>query len=403
MDRRLAAAAVGLAVALFGAACSSGIAAGRQKTPPSTANSTHHSSGQHSAKPDPAANGKTEPSTKVGPAGYFTPKKMRPGQKPPQFIVLSFDGVGWHEKWQFWQSIANRVPLRFTGFLTGLYLLDEQSKDSYHGPGHGVGKSSLGVWNSPADTVQEIKDLNAAYAHGNEIGTHFMGHFCSDNPPGANVWTTADWNSDLDQFFNVFRNYQTLDKVPGMPALTVPASSIKGERTPCLEGRTDQLFPALRAHHMIYDSSPDRPGIAWPTKIGGIWQMGMADFPLAGTNHRVITMDYNFWYAQEQASSNVSKAQSERDSKQITQTYLNMYDAAYHGNRAPLILGNHFEQWNNDAYTQALANFALRACGQPDTMCVPFIDVVRWMEAQDPKTLAHLQSLPPETGPRGQN
>src|SRR2546429_476545 len=72
----------------------------------------------------------TGPPTKVpplthptGPAGYFTPKKLKPGEKPPQFIVLSFDGAGWHEKWQFWQSIANRVPLRFTGFLTGLYLL----------------------------------------------------------------------------------------------------------------------------------------------------------------------------------------------------------------------------------------------------------------------------------------
>jgi hypothetical protein len=127
----------------------------------------------------------------------------------------------------------------------------------------------------------------------------------------------------------------------------------------------------------------------------------MADFPLAGTDHKVITMDYNFWFAQEQASANVPKAKSAQDTAQITQTYLDMYGATYNGNRAPLILGNHFEEWNNNAYTQALANFALKACGKPNTYCVPFIDVVRWMEAQDPHRLAQLQAEAPETGPRG--
>jgi hypothetical protein len=356
------------------------------------------------SRPTTTAPTKTPPTNKpVGPAAYFTPKKLKPGEKPPQFIVLSFDGVGWHEKWQFWHSIAQRVPLRFTGFLTGLYLLDEQHKTYYHGPGHLPGHSSLGAWNTPADVVQEVKDLNNAYSLGDEIGTHYMGHFCDDNPPGATQWTTADWNSDLNQFFDVFRNYKKVDNIPGMPTLKVPASTIKGERTPCLEGRPDQLFPALEQHKFLYDSSPDRAGIAWPQKVNGVWRMGMADFPLAGTDHRVITMDYNFWYAQEQASSTVAPAKSKQDTQQIFQTYMNMYGAAYNGNRAPLILGNHFEQWNNNAYTNALAQFALKACGRPNTYCVPFIDVVRWMQAQDPKVLAHLQALPPEMGPRKGN
>jgi hypothetical protein len=403
VNKRPAATLIGLtAVALLIAACSAASnGSGVAQAPAVSVAATKQprtTTSKPSTKPTPSPTPRP-----AGPAGYFTPKKLKPGEKPPQFVVLSFDGVGWHEKWAFWQSIAKRVPLRFTGFLTGLYLLDERSRNYYHGPGHAVGTSSLGAWNSPADVVQEIKDLNQAYANGDEIGTHFMGHFCSDNPPGGNVWTTADWDSDLDQFFHVFRDHTSMDKIPGMPGLKVPASSIRGERTPCLEGNTAQLFPALRAHHMVFDSSPDRAGIAWPQKKDGIWQMGMADFPLAGTNHKVITMDYNFWYAQEGASSNVSKAKSKQDTKQITHTYLNMYDAAYHGNRAPLILGNHFEEWNNNAYTQALANFALKVCARPDTQCVPFIDVVRWMDAQDPATLAQLQALPPETGPRHGN
>ncbi|HEX3812892.1 MAG TPA: polysaccharide deacetylase [Mycobacteriales bacterium] len=338
---------------------------------------------------------------KITPDLFFKPKKLEPGQKPPQFIVLSFDGVGWHEKWQYWASIGKQVPLRFTGFLTGLYLLDEQHRTAYDAPRHGPGKSSLGAWNTAPEVVQEIRDLNSAWQHGDEIGTHYNGHFCSDNPPGGNSWTTADWNSELDQFFTFFRNYRRIDGLPEAPALQVPASTIRAERTPCLEGDPAQFFPALRAHGIDVDSSVTRRGLSWPLEQNGIWQMGMSTFPLHGTQHFVTTMDYNLWYTQENVSTTVPADRSKQDGEQVLNTYLDMYHAAYQGNRAPLFLGNHFESWNNNAYTTALGNFALKVCGQPDTYCVPFRDVVRWIDAQDPATIARLQSLAPELGPPG--
>ena len=75
------------------------------------------------------------------------PKKLQPGEKPPQFIVVSFDGVGWHEKWQHWFDVAKQVPFRFTGFLSGTYMLSDETKMMYQGPGHSPGKSSIN-WNS---------------------------------------------------------------------------------------------------------------------------------------------------------------------------------------------------------------------------------------------------------------
>lgn len=351
------------------------------------ANSAHRVSGEQAGR---------SAAKKITPDQFFTPRKLEPGQRPPQFVVLSFDGVGWHEKWQYWANIAKQVPLRFTGFLTGLYLLDAQHKTVYNAPGHGPGKSSLGAWNSPAEVTQEVRDLNAAWQHGDEIGTHYNGHFCSDNRPGANDWSTADWNSELDQFFTFVRDFHQLDQLPNAPKLQVPADSIHSERTPCLEGNPAQLFPALRDHGFTADSSVTRRGLSWPLKQDGIWQMGMATFPVHGTSHFVTTMDYNLWYAQENVSGDVAPEQSKKDSQQVLNTYLDMYHAAYQGNRAPLILGNHFESWNNNAYTSALGNFALKICGQPDTYCVPFRDVVRWMDVQDPATIAKLQALPPE-------
>ncbi len=79
-------------------------------------------------------------------------------------------------------------------------------------------------------------------------------------------------------------------------------------------------------------------------------------------------------------------------------TYNAMFDAVHGGNRAPLILGNHFEAWNNNAYTTALGNFVLAKCGQPDVKCVPFRDLIAWMNIQDRAVLAQIQAQQPEFG-----
>ena len=326
------------------------------------------------------------------------PTKLTPGEKPPQFIIVSFDGVGWHEKWQYWFDIMGKVPFHFTGFLSGTYMLSTATKGKYQGPGHGVGKASIG-WNEPSDLPVEIADLNQSLAAGNEIGTHFNGHFCSDNVPGGNDWDTADWNNELDQFFALVKNVNVNNNLPASTKLNLTAADIKGERTPCLEGHAEDLFPALKAHGMTYDSSFTRRGISWPTKSkdNGIWKFGMAEFPIHGTNHYQITMDYNFYYSQRNASSNgVTPEQSKSDSAQVQATYQDMYNAAYNGNRAPLVLGNHFNSWNNNAYSDAIGNFVLANCGKPNTYCVPFRDVMTWMNMQDPARLAQLQAQAPE-------
>jgi hypothetical protein len=330
----------------------------------------------------------------------YVPKKLQPGEKPPQFIIVSFDGVGWHEKWQHWLDVAKQVPFRFTGFLSGTYMLSDETKMAYQGPGHSPGNSSIN-WNTAADLPTEINDLNAAYAAGMEIGTHFNGHFCEGAEPSGNSWTTDDWNNELDQFFALVKNVKANNPGVTMPDLAFDGSEVKGERTPCLEGHAEDLFPALTAHNMTYDSSFTRHGISWPTPSPQykIWQFGMAEFPIHGTDHFQITMDYNFYYTQRNASSTgVSQADSDADAAQVQATYQDMYDATFAGNRAPLVLGNHFNEWNNNAYETALTNFVLANCGKAETQCVPFKDVLAWMAVQDPARLAQLQAQGPETG-----
>jgi hypothetical protein len=390
-----------LAFAVLASGCSAGSGSSDGASRPSGAgSSTRTSEGNGKPKPKfvPYA---TPPGTKVAvrPDGFVVTKTPA-GQKPPQFVVVSFDGAGWHKKWQFWRDLQAQVPFHFTGFLSGTYLLSEATKVHYVGPGHAPGKSSL-AWTQPGDVPVVIGDVNEALSRGDEIGTHFNGHFCSGAEPSVGKWSTADWNNELDQFFSLIQNVDTNNGIEDK--LDLKASDITGARTPCLEGHPDAMFPAYTAHHMVYDSSETRNGVFWPVQspTQHVWQIGMARFPMHGPDRRpLITMDYNFYFRQRKADSHgVSPDQSAQDSAVVLGTYQDMYRTAFAGNRAPLILGNHFEEWNNGAYQSALASFVHETCGKKGTYCVSFADLIAWMQAQDPAALAQLQALPPEMTP----
>ncbi len=336
----------------------------------------------------------------------FVPRRLKPGQRPPQFVVVSFDGVGWDAMWQHWFDAADRVPFRFTGFLSGVYLLSDATRDHYRPPGYPAGTSAIG-WMTPADVPVEIRDLNRALADGDEIGTHFNGHFCvgAGMPTGGNSWTTADWDAELDQFYSLVAHADENNGLTG-PQLRLSATDIHGERTPCLEGTRRALFPSLRAHGLAYDASFSRTGLAWPKRIGGIWQLGMSVFPVHGTlpdgrtGVPVTAMDYNYYFTQRGATSvGLTPAQSARDGRQVLATYRDMYHAAYDGSRAPLLLGNHFNDWNRGTYVDALTTFVEQTCGRPQTQCVTFSDLVAWLDAQRPAVLRHLQGMPAITRP----
>lgn len=373
-----------------GAAGQGGPGSGQAGGQPATGTASGHQTGTRTTgTPGGGAPGGGQ----VDPDSFFTPTKLRPGEKPPQFVIVSFDGVGSHEKWEYWKGVADQAHMRFTGFLSGVYLLSAEHKHLYHGPGHNPGASSIGFAADAASVRQEILDLNDAWRRGYEIGTHYNGHFCSGSGYAGASWNTANWNSELGQFFNFYRYYRAANADPSLPTLQVPLTSIKGGRTPCLEGRPSQLMPALRHYNFSYDTSGNRNGIAWPSKNQwGIWEFPMAYIPLAGRNSGVISMDYNFWV--KQTGNPPSTGDSVANSNQIVATYQQMYQAAYTGNRAPLVLGNHFNSWNNNAYTQALATFVTTTCRRPNTYCVTYRDVIRWMQLQDPGVLAHLQQLP---------
>ena len=323
--------------------------------------------------------------------------KLAPGDKPPQFIIFSFDGAGSHQRWNEFMAAADETNSRFTGFLSGIYLLGNAAKSAgaYTGPGHKTGAASIGYGGPESDIVTEVNDLNTAYMKGHEIGTHYNGHFCDDAPPGGNQWTTADWNDELDQFFKFVTDWQELNGYTDAPDLIVPPESIKGGRTPCLTGSLDTLIPAWQAHGMTYDSSMPAPrnGIFWPGKVDGIWEFYMPQVYSPGFEGMTTAMDYNFW-----AKINGGKEQPDTapELRSIVKgTYEFMYDQAYNGNRAPILIANHFNKWNGDSFNPPAMEFMKEKCGQPDVYCATYQDVIAWMELQDPAVLKELQGRAP--------
>ncbi|TCO58482.1 hypothetical protein EV192_105552 [Actinocrispum wychmicini] len=312
-------------------------------------------------------------------------RRLNPGEKPPQFVLFSFDGAGSHEHWQKMLRISHDIGgARFSAFLSGIYLLTDDQKSQYIGPGHPAGKASISFGGSAEEVKTRIDDLNTAKDRGIEIGTHYNGHFCAGAEPSVGHWNAQQWRLELDQFVKFMAQ---------APGLKVDPASVKGGRTPCLEGQFNALFDALTSRNMTYDSSKVADGVAWPTKDNGIWEFWMPQVrvPAVG-NKKVVMMDYNLWYAFNRVKDD--KSRRDEFARNTLDVYRAAYNAAFQGNRAPLVIANHFNDWAGGGFTDATEAYFAEVCTKPQTVCATYTEVIQWMDLQTPATLEALRKLP---------
>ncbi len=163
-----------------------------------------------------------------------------------------------------------------------------------------------------------------------------------------------------------------------------------GARTPCLEGQTN-FMRAARELGFRYDTSGVRDQV-WPEKKDGLWDLSMQLVPMPGRAFETLTMDYNFYVNQSGARAG-SEAKRQYWGDQFRDGLLAGFERAYAGNRAPLIIGNHFESWNGGVYMRAVEETIKTVCGKPDVRCVSFRQLVDWLDAQDPEVLDKLRTL----------
>jgi hypothetical protein len=295
-----------------------------------------------------------------------------PPLRPPQFVVVSFDGSGGERMWTYWRSVARRAHAHFTFFVSGAYLLDWAHRMRYRPPEHERGSSAIGFALPSGDLTVDrtLRGIEAGYRDGHEIGTHFIGHFCG--PGGVGDWTAADWRSELEQFDALL--FGAGRKLPFGPG------EIIGDRTPCLEGNLTVLYPVLRRLGFRYDASRLAPLGRWPQRTLGLWSFPLSELPFIGHTFRVVSMDYNLFANQVGLTPTRARRQTYR-------TLWNAFRASYLGNRAPLSIGQHFETWSSWAYDRALTRFLLAACRLPEVRCVSFRELADFLDSVPPARL----------------
>jgi hypothetical protein len=321
--------------------------------------------------------------------------KLKMGQKPPQFVVLSFDGSCKDELWKHYLQLAQKVNGHFTFFLSGLCEVPDRQRFLYKPPHKPVGYSAIGFGEASL-IPQRIRDITTAYNEGHEIGTHFLGHFC--DAQGVGIWSSADWNSEINQARYFLDHWAEVNGNTD-PSLKLPFDSRvwRGGRTPCLAGKSSQMFPVWKKQGFTYDAS--RTGsLTWPKKVPhfpSLWEFPLQRIKIVGYNKSNLSMDYNLLYVQNKAKQTAPPATCAKIEKSTYQSFTQALAAVERTNNAPFFIGNHFNNWVCGAYVNALTQFAIDARAKyPDLQFVTFAWLAKWMSAQDPQVLAALQAKP---------
>ncbi|WP_037603793.1 polysaccharide deacetylase family protein [Streptacidiphilus rugosus] len=328
-----------------------------------------------------------------------TPQHLEPGQRPPQFVVFSWDGAGEDSKKLFshFRAVAQETKATMSFFLSGIYVLPEGKKDLYLPPGHEPGASDIGYL-ADDHVKMTLEQVRLAWLEGHEIGTHFNGHFCSPTT-GVGTWTPAQWRSELEQAIGFVEKWKTNTGYHDMDPLPFDyRKELIGGRTPCLLGQ-NQLLPTAAAMGWKYDASSPGGLQMWPGKKLGLWDFPLQSIPFPGHSFQVLSMDYNMLANQTGGTPKGDPSKRPYWQQQAYGSYMAGFNRAYTTNRAPFFVGNHFESWNGGIYMKAVEQALRDIAAKPDVRLVSFRQLVAWLEAQDPAVLAKLRTLAPGQAP----
>ena len=138
--------------------------------------------------------------------------------RPPQFVVMSFDNCTELDRWTELRDFAAELDksgarVRFTYFVTGLNFIADANRNIYEGPRHKRGTSTLDFGGTKDDVRTRIALANEAYAQGHEIASHAVGHW------DGRSWSPAEWTREFNSFDDVMAN---VGKNNGLPTRHSP-------------------------------------------------------------------------------------------------------------------------------------------------------------------------------------
>ncbi|MEM7404837.1 MAG: polysaccharide deacetylase [Pseudomonadota bacterium] len=306
------------------------------------------------------------------------------GASPPraeQFIALSFDGSKSLPVWQKTLAFAERVPVRFTYFVSCTHFLLPEHRRKYRPPGRRPGRSDVGYAKSAEDLEARLGYVQQALDAGHEIGNHACGHF------DGRRWSVAQWQQEFGEFRRILAGAWHLNGLEGEPP-DWPAritSAVKGFRAPLLS-INPAMFKTLKSMGYRYDASEGGYMHQQPVRgKAGLWAFKLAFIPEGRTRRLTLAMDYNLMQRQTGGRSSVQNR-----SRVLGRTYealMRYFNNNYHGSRAPLHIGFHFAAWNGGGYRAALFKFAGSVCHRSDVRCGTYAELADRLEGREPARL----------------
>lgn len=329
--------------------------------------------------------------------------------RPPQMILISFDGSYTNEMWKATREHGLNNNARYTHFISGVDFLIGSSKGPVPGetkqiytPPKATGlcsahnpkcKSDIGFGGTKALLNERIAQVTESMEAGMEIASHANAHF------DGTTWNTAEWTYEFNWFHKLLLEVFSINKITSGGRIPnenawqeMLFGQMRGIRAPYL-GRGEGLWQTMAKqdwqmlgrnvkHRYSYDASQVSHELsAWPTKSRhGFWNFPLVTIPVPGRAKTILSMDYNFYVAQSNIKDDLVNAPKYEE--QMYQAYINWFTRNYHGNRAPLNIGHHFSTWNGGAYWRALQRFVKSVCSQPEVACVTYNEAVEFIEAQ---------------------
>lgn len=327
-----------------------------------------------------------EPPVVEKPPAVFIPPTTPPTSysSSTQFVLLAFDGSRslsmWRDTMQFAETLSASTPypVRFTYFISGVYLISSANKEKYTSPPEKSGASLIGFGTTEKEVLTRMQLIHEAQQKGHEIASHANGHF-----NGA-PWNYEEWKSEFEQFQTIVNDPVAYNSF-STSTPWIDVSRITGFRAPNL-GVNKDMFDLLPTFGFTYDTSITSSRMdAQPKKNAqGLWQFYLPSIS-RGNGSRVLAMDYNFFVAhtggQELLTRTDPRWQEYHDD--MLGAYRNYFNHNYRGNRAPVYIGHHFSLWNSDLYYEVFKDFAREVCVQPDVACVTYEDLVEYLEMSE--------------------
>lgn len=326
-------------------------------------------------------------------------KKRDPSSvdRPPQFVLLAFDGSKDNAFWDESMAAADTMPtkegtsrVRWTYFINPTYYLSSGKKTTYLTPGHKPGKSCIGFSNQLEDIAPRIARTNKAYKAKHEIASHANSH-CEPKGASGVPWGQKEWMSEFAQFNTLLFDAFKINGIKPVAPSDYPngfsftKEEIVGFRAPQL-AQTPGLWPTLKAFNFRYDTSKSAKPDYWPQRQDwGGWNFPLAQIKIAGTSRTTLSMDYN-WFVYQTAGvskKDMTDVEYKRFYNQMLDSYKYYFKKNYHGNRAPVHIGHHFSKWNRGVYWEVMKDFSKFVCNKPEVRCVTYVEYANWLDGLD--------------------